>query len=126
MSMRTPLSRVRGLGSAKDGTDHFWMQRLTALANIPLMLALVVLVLAGTGADHTTAKSLLSHPLAAVILLLAIVSGCHHMRLGMQVIIEDYVHHEGLKTLSLMINVFFTVTVALIAILAVVKLWLGG
>ena len=84
MSMRTPLGKVRGLGSAKAGTEHFWQQRITALANIPLMFFLVVVVIATIGADHTQARALLGSPFVAIGVLAAVVSGLVHMRLGMQ------------------------------------------
>ena len=126
MSMRTPLSKVRGLGSAKEGTEHFWRQRMTALANVPLIIAFVVLVLANIGLDHASAKAFLGQPLVALIMLLVVGFGVYHMKLGMQVIIEDYVHHELLKVLSLMGNVFFSAIIALAAALAILKLALGS
>jgi succinate dehydrogenase / fumarate reductase membrane anchor subunit len=126
MGMRTPLSKVRGLGSAKEGTAHFWHQRMTALANVPLIIAFVVLVLANVGLDHASAKAFLGQPLVAVVMLLVVGSGVYHMKLGMQVIIEDYVHHELLKVLSLMGNVFFCAIIALAAALAILKLALGS
>lgn len=95
MSQRTPLGKVRGLGSAKEGTDHFWMQRVTAVANIVLVCFLIGLVLALAGADYATVKRTLARPEIAIPLLLLVLSGVVHMRLGMQTIIEDYVHSEG-------------------------------
>ena len=106
--LRTPLARVRGLGSAKSGTEHFWLQRVTAAANVPLTLCFVVIVLQLVGRDYTAARALLSQPLVAILLLLFVVSGTMHMRLGMQVIIEDYVHSEGSKVVLLMLNTVFS------------------
>ncbi len=126
MSMRTPLGKVRGLGSAKQGTEHFWLQRLTALANIPLITIFIIVVLANIGADHAQAKAFLGQPPIGLALLLVVGFATYHMRLGMQVIIEDYVHHEGLKMLSLAVNVFFSIVVALAAALGALKLVLGG
>lgn len=126
MSMRTPLSRVRGLGSAREGVEHFWRQRMTALANIPLVIVFLIVVLANIGADYETARAFLGQPGIALVLLFVIVSGIYHMRLGMQVIIEDYVHNEGLKILSLMGNVLFSAAIAMVAAFAVLKLSLGG
>ena len=123
---RTSLARVRGLGSAKDGTDHFWKQRVTAVANIFLITFFVLLLVKLAGADHATVKKLLSKPLISALLLLMILSGVHHMRLGMQTIIEDYVHSEGRKVLALMANSFFAISIAVASIMAVLKLTLGA
>ena len=120
--MSTPLARVRGLGSAKSGTRAFWRQRLTAVANVPLSIAFVVIVVALLGRNHAAVVQILGSPLIAVIMLLFIFSITTHMRIGMQVIIEDYVHDEGAKLLLLMANTFFTVAVGLAAAFAVLML----
>ena len=124
--MRTPLSRVLGLGSAKSGTEHFWRQRLTAIANVPLTIFLIFSVVTLAGAEHEAARAYLAHPLVSILLLLTIFSAAMHMRLGMQVIIEDYVTSDGLKVLSLVANNFFAVSVGLAALYAVLKLGLGS
>ncbi len=124
--MRTPLGRVRGHGSAKSGTDHFWVQRLTALANVPLVIFLMASVVALVGADYETVKAYLSMPIVSILFLLLIGSGIYHMRLGMQVIIEDYVHSEGKRLLAVIGNNFFSVLVGLACVYAVLKLGLGG
>lgn len=124
--MRTPLSRVLGLGSAKSGTEHFWRQRLTAIANVPLTIFLIFSVVTLAGAEYEAARAYLAHPLVSILLLLTIFSAAMHMRLGMQVIIEDYVTSDGLKVLSLVANNFFTVSVGLAALYAVLKLGLGS
>ena len=97
MSFRTPLGRVRGLGSAKGGTHHWWMQRLTAIALVPLTVWFILSLITLSGADHATAAAWLASPLPAVLMILLIVATFHHLQLGLQVIIEDYVHGEGMK-----------------------------
>ena len=120
--MRTPLSRVRGLGSAKTGTRDFWIQRLTAAANVPLALFLIALLVALTGAEYATVRSYLGNPLVAIPMLLLILSGTWHMRIGMQVIFEDYIHDEGPKVVSLALNDFFSAVVAIVGVYAVLKI----
>jgi len=97
MNMRSPLSRARGLGSAKTGTDHWWAQRLTALALIPLVIWFVVSMIIVTGADHAAPVEFISSPINAVLLILLIVATFHHGQLGLQVVIEDYIHTKWLE-----------------------------
>jgi len=125
MVMRTPLSKVRGLGTAKSGTEHFWLQRLTAVANIPLVLFFLASIVANMGADYEQVLNYMSKPWVAIGFLLLIISGVYHMYLGMQVIIEDYVHSEACKVASLMFNVFFSAVIALSSIFAILKISLG-
>ena len=113
--MRTPLGRVRGLGSAKTGTEDFWHQRLTAMANIPLVIAGVVIVISLVGRNHAAAAQILGSPLIAILMLLFIISVTYHMRIGMQVIIEDYVHEETSKIALIVLNTFYTIAVALVS-----------
>ena len=126
MNMRTPLKRVRALGSAKEGADHFWQQRVTAVANLFLVLFLVWLVVSLVGADYSTVKARLSHPINAIGLGLLAISGAIHMRLGMQVIIEDYVHGELGKIVLLMLNTFFAILIGAACVFAVAKLSFGA
>jgi len=95
MAMRTPLKNVRRLGSAKDGTEHFWRQRLTSVALLLLLPFVIWIALKTGGADYETAVATLGNPIVSILLALFILAGVVHMRLGMQVIIEDYVHTEG-------------------------------
>ncbi|MDQ6434040.1 succinate dehydrogenase, hydrophobic membrane anchor protein [Mesorhizobium sp. LHD-90] len=124
--MRTPLGRVRGLGSAREGTEHFWRQRLTAIANVPLTLFFVGLLISLNGAGFAETRAVLSNPLVALVLLLFVISGLYHMRIGMQVIIEDYVHGEGMKLALLVLNTFFTAAVGVAAGFALLKMAFGG
>lgn len=126
MDMRTPLGKVRGLGSAKDGTDHFWRQRLTAVANVPLILFFIWLVVSLNGAPHAEVIETISNPIVSLALLGVILSVCFHMKLGMQVIIEDYIHNEGTKIVLVIFNVFFCSAVALASVFAVLKIGFGG
>jgi succinate dehydrogenase / fumarate reductase membrane anchor subunit len=126
MSLRTPLGKVRGLGSAKGGTDHFLRQRVTAVANIFLVAFLFWLLFTLAGADYATVKRTLAQPWVAIPLLLLVLSGVVHMRLGMQTIIEDYVHSEGRKVAALLLNSFFAILIGITCAFAVLKLTFGA
>jgi succinate dehydrogenase / fumarate reductase membrane anchor subunit len=123
--MSTPLGRVRGLGAARSGTEHFWRQRLTAVANVPLTIAFVVIVVSLLGRNHAYVVQTLGSPLVAMLMLLFIGSATYHMRIGMQVIIEDYVHDEVTKLVLVMSNTFFAIVVGLTAAYAIFKLSFG-
>jgi len=122
---RTPLARVRALGSAKSGTGHFWHQRLTAIANVPLVIAFVLILVSLLGRSHAAVVQILGSPLVAIVMLLFIGSITYHMKLGMQVIIEDYVHDEKWKFAAVIANIFFAVAVGLAAAYAILKLSFG-
>ncbi len=124
-SLRTPLSRVRSLGSSHSGTSDFWRQRLTAVALVLLILPVIVVVMMLLGRNQAGAKQILGSPPVAIIMLLFIVASAWHMKIGMQVVIEDYVHGEKLKLAAIMANNFFAVAVALASIYAIFKLSSG-
>ena len=124
--MRTPLGKVRGLGSAKSGTEHFWRQRLTGVALVPLAVFFLFTVVALQGETHATVVATLANPFVGVLMLAFVVAGTWHMKLGLQVVIEDYVHGEGLKLAALALNTFFAVAVGLACAWAVVKISFGG
>jgi succinate dehydrogenase membrane anchor subunit len=124
--MRTPLHRVLGLGSAHAGTTHFWRQRLTAIANVPLVIAFVIVVISVAGRPYPEVVAVLSSPLVAILLVLMILSIVVHMRIGMQVIVEDYVHGTVVRPLALIASTFFAAAVGAIAVFAILKLAFGG
>ena len=124
-SMRTPLARVRNLGSSHSGTTDFWRQRLTAVAMALLIVPVIVVVLMLVGSNQAGAKQIFSSVPIAIILVLFIVASTWHMRIGMQIVIEDYVHHEKIKLASVMANNFFCIAVALASIYAILKLSSG-
>ena len=124
--MRTPFAIISGKGSIKGGTTHFWHQRLSALANIPLTLFLVWLVARLAGAQRTEMIDVVSNPLIAGGLVLAIIAIFWHMALGMQVVIEDYVHSKGMKIFLLIANKFFAFAIGALSMIAVLMLGFGG
>ena len=126
MTMRTPLKNVRHLGSAKEGANHFVMQRLTGAANVVLGIFLVWLVASLAGADYPAVRAMLRNPFVALGLLLLVGSGVIHMRLGMQTIIEDYIHGEGAKLAALAANTFFAILIGVATVFAILKLSFGA
>jgi succinate dehydrogenase / fumarate reductase membrane anchor subunit len=122
---QTTLSRVRHLGAAHNGTRHFWRQRLTALANIPLVTVFVFIVLNFAGAPYDQARMMISHPFVSGALALLILSVTFHMKLGMQVIVEDYVHGEALKFLLLIANNLFCALLVFATLFILLRLSLG-
>lgn len=125
MTMRTPLGRVRGLGSARSGTEDFWYQRLTAIASVPLVIGFVVIVTSLLGRNHSFVIQTLASPLVAITMLLFIVAVTWHMKLGVQIIIEDYVHGEGRRLVVLIANTFFSIVICLSCVYAILKLSVG-
>jgi succinate dehydrogenase / fumarate reductase, membrane anchor subunit len=120
--LQTPLKRVRGLGSAKDGTRHFIVQRVTALALIPLCIWVIFLALTLVRADYATAHAMLHHPFAAVWLTAFVVAVFWHAQLGLQVVIEDYVHTRWLEIAAQLAVKFFCFVGALVCVFAIVRI----
>lgn len=126
MNFRTPLARVRGLGSAKSGTGHWWMQRLTAVALVPLSLWFVAALIALTGADQATVVAWLGTPVAAILTSAFIVAVFYHAQLGVQVVVEDYVHVEWLKITAIVVAKLLALLLAGACLFAVLRIALGS
>jgi len=124
--LRTPLARARGLGSARDGLHHWWAQRLTAIALIPLVVWFAISLVMLSGADYDVARAWIGSPLVMVLLILTISIGLHHGQLGIQVVIEDYVHGDGWKLALIVAVRFIAVVFGLAAIVAILRIGLGG
>ena len=123
--MATPLARVRGLGSARKGTETFWRQRLTAIANIPLVIFLILAIVTHIGADYEQVRAYLAQPLVALALLALVISASIHMRIGLKEIIDDYVH-GGAKVIAILLATFFAFGVGLACVAAILKISLGS
>ena len=123
--LRTPMRRVRGLGAAHSGTGHFWHQRVTSVAGIPLTIGLLLVVMALLGRSHAAVVQILASPIVSIVLLLFIINTVYHMWIGMQEIILDYVHDDKWKLLSLMANTFFVFAIGLACVYAILKLSFG-
>jgi succinate dehydrogenase / fumarate reductase membrane anchor subunit len=123
--MATPLKRVRGLGAARSGTETFWRQRMTAVANIPLVLFLILLIVTHIGASYEDVHAYLAQPLVALALLALVISAAIHMRIGLKEIIEDYVH-GGTRIVAILLATFFAAGVGLACVVAILKIGLGS
>ena len=126
MRERSAIGRVRGLGSAQSGAHHWWVERLTSVSTLLLLVWLLVALLRLPNLQYETVHDWLSSPIAAVPMLLLIVSTFWHAKLGMQVVIEDYVHEEGLKLFSITLLNFFAIGLGAMAVFAVLKIAFGG
>jgi len=124
--MRTPLAKVRGLGSAKDGTHHWWVQRLTAIANVPLSIFLVVSFVGNAGKGHADWAAWLAQPVVAVLMILFVANATNHMRLGLQVAIEDYIHSHGSKTFCMIALTFVSVLIGALGIFSILRVAFGS
>ncbi len=122
MSLRTPLGQVQGLGSAKSGALHFWRQRATAVVLVPLTLWFVWTVARYTGAEHAEVRHFFANPLNAGLMLIFVFAGVYHMALGIQVIIEDYIHRESTKLALFVLNQFAAFAVAIVCAIAILRL----
>ena len=123
---RTPLARVSGFGSAKDGTNYWWQQRLTAAALVPLVLIFWAIVLKLIGSNHAAATAVLKEPTTAGIATLLVIVGFRHLELGARVIVEDYVHHDGLKYGLIIATTFACALTGFACLFAIAKLALGA
>ncbi|NNG05801.1 MAG: succinate dehydrogenase, hydrophobic membrane anchor protein [Inquilinus sp.] len=126
MGLRTPLSRARGLGSAKDGTHHWWIQRITAIALVPLSLWFVASMVGLAGADHAAVTAWLAHPAVAVLMVLLVAATLHHAQLGLQTMYEDYIHLHWLKIVADLTTKMASLALGVAAAFAVLKIALGG
>lgn len=124
--LRTPLARARGLGSAHTGLHHWWMQRLTAIALVPLVVWFAVSLVMMSGADQGVVRAWIGSPFVMVLLILTIVVGLHHGQLGLQVVIEDYIHGEGRKLALILLVRFVAVLSGLAATVAILRIGFGG
>ena len=125
-SMRTPLGRVRNLGASHSGTSDFWRQRLTAAAMTLLIIPVIVIVMMLIGSNQAGAKLILGSLPIAVILILFIIASAWHMKIGMQVVIEDYVHNDGVKLALIVLMRFIAVFFGLAAVVAILRIGFGG
>ena len=124
--LRSPLSRAIGLGSAKEGVAHWWGQRISAIALVPLVLWFVVAVIELAGADRAAIVAWLHHPVPAVMMILLLITMFYHSQLGLQVVIEDYVSCESARFVLLIANRFLSIVLAVVGIYAVLKISLGS
>ena len=126
MAYRTPLAKVRGLGTARSGLQHWKMQRLTAIANVLLVLWFMFSAMALSGSGYDQVRAWLASPVTASLAVLLIISTFYHARLGLQVVVEDYVHHEGARIASLVAIALLVLALAVACIVAVLSVAVGG
>ena len=126
MSYQSPLAKVRGLGASKNGVSHWWSQRITAVVLVPLSIWFVISLITLVGADHATVVTWIGSPTATIFLILFICAMLHHAQLGLQIVIEDYLHTEWIKFVSLILVKFAAVILGLTAIFQLLKISFGG
>ena len=125
-SLRSPLGSVSGLGSAKGGAHHWWLQRLTSIALVPLTIWFVVSMLSLPSLDHVTLVSWMAQSWTALLLILLVLVATYHSQLGVRVVVEDYVHNNGMKTLTLVTLTFVHALLAVAGVFAILKVAFGG
>ena len=126
MSLRSPLGRVLGLGSAKDGSHHWWMQRVSAVALVLLSLWFLIALLARGALDYASVIEWIDHPVNATLLILLVIAIAYHSALGVQVVLEDYVSNKGAKLVSLIANQFVHLTLGAIGVFAILRVAFGS
>ena len=124
-SMKTSISRIRGLGAAHHGVEHWYTHRLSAIANAPLVIAFVIIVASVAGRPWPEAIRIVSNPFVAILLALLVISVTYHMRLGLQTVVEDYVHERMLKFAAGIANTFFAVAIAAVSLFSILKIAFG-
>ena len=126
MSLRSPLGRVLGLGSAKDGSHHWWMQRVSAVALVLLSLWFLIALLTRGALDYVSVIEWMDHPVNATLLVLLVITVAYHSALGVQVVLEDYVSNKGAKLVSLLANQFVHLTLGAIGVFAILRVAFGS
>jgi succinate dehydrogenase / fumarate reductase, membrane anchor subunit len=126
MALKTPIARVRGLGAAREGLEHWKAQRLTAVANLLLVLWFVFSAVALTGAGYAEVRAWLASPVVATLMILLIASVFYHARLGLQVVIEDYVHHSGIRVMAVTALMLIIAALAVACIVSVLQVSIGS
>lgn len=123
---QTPIAKVRGLGSAKDGTEHWWMQRVTAVFNIFLTIFFLVSVVGNAGKSYADWIAWLAQPVVAVLMILFVINTLYHLRLGLQVFIPDYIHKAGTKSALLILSTAATILMGGLSIFSILRVALAG
>lgn len=126
MTLRSPLAKARGLGSAKSGTDHWWAQRMSAVALVVLVVWFVISLIAHVGAPYEEMRAWIGSPLPAVLIISLLIAMFYHAQLGLQVVIEDYVHAEAPKLAALLVVKGLAFVLGLLGVLSVIKIAVGG
>ena len=125
-SLRSPLGTVSGLGSAKGGAHHWWLQRLTSIALVPLSIWFTVSILALPSMDRATVITWMAQSWTALLLIVLVLVATYHSQLGVRVVVEDYVHTPGMRTLTLVILTFVHTLLAVAGVFAILKVAFGG